>query len=87
MTVEQLAPATAAFIEGLDITEDGQHLDIASGTGEPGLSIARLSSKGRVALTVLASEMLEVAARQDGAQGMTTSRRRCAARMTGTAVR
>lgn len=69
--MEQLAPVTTAFIERLDIAEDGQHLDIASGTGEPGLSIARLSSKGRVVLTDLASEMLEVAARRAAAQGMT----------------
>src|SRR4051794_20331249 len=49
--MDQLAPVGAAIIEGLDIDEDHQHLDIAAGTGEPGLSIARLLPKGRVVLT------------------------------------
>ena len=51
--MDQLGPVGAAMIERLDIAEDQQHLDIASGTGEPGLSIARLSPKGRVVLTDL----------------------------------
>ncbi len=57
----QLAPVGAAIIDGLDI---------ASGTGEPGLSIARLSPRGRVVLTDLAAEMLEVAARRAREQGI-----------------
>ena len=69
--MEQLRPVGAAMIEGLEIAEDQQHLDIASGTGEPGLSIARLSPKGRVVLTDLAPEMLAVAARRADAQGIT----------------
>jgi len=60
--MEQLGPVGAAMIERLDIAEDRQHLDIAAGTGEPGLSIARLSPKGRVVLTDLVAEMLDVAA-------------------------
>jgi SAM-dependent methyltransferase len=56
------------MIESLDIAEDQQHLDIAAGTGEPGLSIAKLAPKGRVVLTDLAAEMLEVAARRAGTQ-------------------
>ena len=69
--MEQLRPVGAAMIERLEIAEDQQHLDIASGTGEPGLSIARLSPKGRVVLTDLAPEMLAVAARRADAQGIT----------------
>ena len=46
--MEQLGPVGAAMIERLDIAEDQQHLDIASGTGEPGLSIARLAPKGPI---------------------------------------
>src|SRR3954452_2045844 len=69
--MEQLGPVGAAMIERLDIAADQQHLDIASGTGEPGLSIARLSPKGRVVLTDLAPEMLDVAARRADAQGIT----------------
>ena len=62
--MDQLGPVGAAMIERLDIADDQQHLDIASGTGEPGLSIARRSPKGRVVLTDLAAEMLDVAARR-----------------------
>ena len=68
--MDQLGPVGAAMIERLDIAEDHQHLDIASGTGEPGLSIARVAPKGRVVLTDLVSEMLEIAARRAGAQGI-----------------
>jgi len=66
----QMAPVGAAIIERLDIAEDQQHLDIAAGTGEPGLSIARLAPQGRVVLTDLAPEMLAVAARRAGAEGI-----------------
>ncbi len=69
--IDQLRPVGAAIIESLAIAEDHQHLDIAAGTGEPGLSIARLSPKGRVVLTDLVPEMLEVAARRADAQGIT----------------
>jgi SAM-dependent methyltransferase len=68
--MEQLGPVGAAMIERLDIGEDHQHLDIASGTGEPGLSVARLSPKGRVVLTDLVAEMLDIAARRARAHGL-----------------
>lgn len=68
--MDQLGPIGAAMIEHLNVAEDQQHLDIASGTGEPGLSIARLSPKGRVVLTDLVPEMLEIAARRARAQGI-----------------
>ena len=68
--MDQLGPVGAAMIERLDIAEDHQHLDIAAGTGEPGLSIARLSPKGRVVLTDLVAEMLDIAARRARAQGV-----------------
>ena len=67
--MDQLGPVGAAMIERLEIAEGQQHLDIASGTGEPGLSIARLAPQGRVVLTDLAPEMLAVAARRAQAQG------------------
>src|SRR3954462_14746902 len=69
LIMDQLGPVGTAMIERLDIAEDQQHLDIASGTGEPGLSIARRAPKGRVVLTALAAEMLDVAARRARAQG------------------
>jgi SAM-dependent methyltransferase len=66
--MDQLGPVGDAIIESLEIADDQQHLDIASGTGEPGLSIARLSPNGRVVLTDLAAEMLDIAARRALAQ-------------------
>jgi SAM-dependent methyltransferase len=69
--MDQLGPVGLAMIERLEIADDQQHLDVAAGTGEPGLSIARLAPKGRVVLTDLAPEMLDVAARRAGALGVT----------------
>ncbi|HLM17981.1 MAG TPA: methyltransferase domain-containing protein [Acidimicrobiia bacterium] len=69
--MEQLVPVSAAMIERLHIADHQHHLDIASGTGEPGLSIARMSPTGRVVLTDLAPEMLDVAARRARAHGVT----------------
>jgi ubiquinone/menaquinone biosynthesis C-methylase UbiE len=67
----QLAPVGAAIVDALDVGVDQQHLDIASGTGEPGLTVARRAPQGRVVLTDLSPEMLEVAARRAAAQGIT----------------
>jgi SAM-dependent methyltransferase len=69
--MDQLAPVSAAMIERLEVAEDRHYLDIASGTGEPGLSVARLAPRGRVVLTDLVAEMLEVAERRARAQGIT----------------
>jgi ubiquinone/menaquinone biosynthesis C-methylase UbiE len=68
--MDQLGPVGDAMVERLDIAEDQQHLDIAAGTGEPGLTIARRAPKGRVVLTDLSAEMLDVAARRAEAQGI-----------------
>ncbi|HEV2890485.1 MAG TPA: class I SAM-dependent methyltransferase [Frankiaceae bacterium] len=68
--MDQLAPVTAAIVERLGIVEDQRHLDVAAGTGEPGLTVARLAPKGRVVLTDLAPEMLDVAERRARAQGV-----------------
>jgi SAM-dependent methyltransferase len=68
--MDQLRPVGDAMIGRLDVARDQQHLDIASGTGEPGLSVARLALQGRVVLTDLAPEMLDVAARRAQAEGL-----------------
>jgi SAM-dependent methyltransferase len=70
LIMDQLRPVSAAMIERLDIDGDQQHLDVAAGTGEPGLTIARLSPRGRVVLTDLAPEMLDVAERRARVQGV-----------------
>jgi SAM-dependent methyltransferase len=66
-----MAPVSAAMIERLDIADGREHLDVASGTGEPGLSIAARSPHGRVVLTDLSADMLDVATRRAAAQGVT----------------
>ena len=68
--MDQLGPVGTAMIERLDIADDQQHLDIASGTGEPGLTVARLAPRGHVVLTDLAAEMLDIATRRANAQGI-----------------
>jgi SAM-dependent methyltransferase len=68
--MDQLRPVGAAIIEGLGIADDQRHLDIAAGTGEPGLSIAKLAPHGSVVLTDLVPQMLDVAAQRAEAQGL-----------------
>ena len=70
LIMAQLAPVTAAMIDRLDISTDQWHLDAASGTGEPGLTVARLAPMGHVVLTDLSPEMLDVATRRAHAQGV-----------------
>src|SRR5215469_5066582 len=69
--MDQLSPVSTEMIQGLDFRADHEVLDIAAGTGEPGLSIAKLFPAGRVVLTDLAAEMLEIATRRATAQGIT----------------
>ena len=69
--MDQLGPIGTAMIERLEIADDQQHLDIAAGTGEPGLSVARLAPRGHVVLTDLSAEMLAIATRRAEAQGIT----------------
>ncbi len=69
--MDQLSPVGSAIIESLNLKYDQRHLDIATGTGEPGLTIARLASKGTVVLTDLVGEMLGIAQRRADVQGIT----------------
>jgi SAM-dependent methyltransferase len=70
LIMDQLAPVGASIIDALGVASDGRHLDIASGTGEPGVSIAKLMPRGRVMLTDLSPEMLAIAARRAVGQGV-----------------
>jgi SAM-dependent methyltransferase len=67
---DQLGPVGAEMIAALGVADGGRHLDVASGTGEPGLTIARLVPSARIVLTDLSAEMLDVAARRAHAQGI-----------------
>jgi 2-polyprenyl-3-methyl-5-hydroxy-6-metoxy-1,4-benzoquinol methylase len=82
--MDQLGPVGTAMIERLGIADDQQHLDIAAGTGGPGLTVAKLAPRGHVVLTDLAAEMLDIATRRANAQGITWAsgaRKRLASRM------
>jgi SAM-dependent methyltransferase len=68
--MDQLGPVGDAIVERLGIAPDQRHLDIAAGTGEPGLTIARRAPRGHVVLTDLSSEMLDIATRRAHAQGI-----------------
>lgn len=68
--MDQLRPVGTAMVDRLHIAEDQRHLDVASGTGEPGLTIARLAPRGHVVLTDIAPEMLDIAARRANEQGL-----------------
>jgi ubiquinone/menaquinone biosynthesis C-methylase UbiE len=57
-----LAPFGAAMIRQAGLREDSQVLDVAAGTGEPGLTVAPLVPRGRVTVTDLSERMLAVAA-------------------------
>ena len=66
-----LRPMGTKIIEGLRIQPTDQVLDIATGTGEPGLSIARLASHGAVTGLDLSEGMLAVARENAAHQGLT----------------
>lgn len=65
-----LAPHGDAIIEHLAPAGDAVVLDIAAGTGEPGLSMAPMLSSGKVVLTDLADGMLQVARDKAAASGL-----------------
>jgi len=56
-----LKPMGDAIIESLNIHTTDHVLDIAAGTGEPGLSIAAIASKGKVTGIDVAEDMLAIA--------------------------
>jgi len=60
-----------AMIDALEISDDQRHLDVAAGTGEPGLSIAARAPKGHVTVTDIAPEMLAAAKRRAAKHGLT----------------
>jgi len=60
-TMNFLTPMGEAIIKALDIKSNDVVLDIASGTGEPALSIAAIAKNGQVYATDLSEEMLSIA--------------------------
>jgi ubiquinone/menaquinone biosynthesis C-methylase UbiE len=60
-TMDFLRPMGDAMIEELQLRDSDQVLDVAAGTGEPGLTIARRVPHGKVVSTDLAEGMLAIA--------------------------
>src|SRR5688572_20289665 len=56
-----LRPVSDEMIRMLEVNEDATVLDVATGTGEPGLTIASKLVRGNVIGTDLSEEMLKVA--------------------------
>ncbi len=56
-----LKPMGDEIIQQLNPENDDVVLDIASGTGEPGLTIANLVKNGKVVITDLAEDMVDIA--------------------------
>lgn len=61
LTMDFLKPMGDEIIKLISPKEGETILDIASGTGEPGLTIATLVGKGHVVITDLAEDMLRIA--------------------------
>lgn len=70
LVMDMLQPACATMVERVNPAEDASHLDVATGTGEPGLTIAARASKGRVVLSDLSLGMLKGARRTVAERGL-----------------
>ena len=68
--MEFLRPMGEAIIQHLDLQNNDLVLDIASGTGEPGLTIAKLVPNGKVTAIDLSEDMLVIAAENAEAKGL-----------------
>lgn len=66
MTMDFLKPMGLEIIASIEPSGNNKILDIASGTGEPGLTIASMLDGGTVTMTDLSPDMLEIA--KDNAQ-------------------
>lgn len=74
LTMDFLAPVGDAIVRSL--APSGSHvvLDVAAGTGEPGLTIAGMLDDGHVVITDLSEEMLAIAAANAAQRGITNIR-------------
>lgn len=70
LVIAFLGPQGQAIIDHLQPQGNERVLDIAAGTGEPGLRIAQLIPQGRVVITDLAEDMLQVAVEKAARLGL-----------------
>lgn len=71
LMMDFLMPTGDTIIGQLNAKASDHVLDIASGTGEPGLTIATIVRNGKVVLTDLADDMLVIARENAVARGIT----------------
>lgn len=71
LVIQFLAPQGAAIIDHLSPNGRQRVLDIAAGTGEPGIRIAKRIPGGTVVITDLAEGMLQVAVEKAAREGLT----------------
>ena len=69
-TMTWLRPMGEEIIRALDLQDGDMVLDVAAGTGEPGLTMAGLVGSGKVVITDLAEGMLDVARDKAEARGI-----------------
>ncbi len=70
LVLQWLSPVGAELIRSAQLHDTSHVLDVAAGTGEPGLSAASRVSKGKVTVTDLSDRMLEVAAENAARRGI-----------------
>jgi ubiquinone/menaquinone biosynthesis C-methylase UbiE len=70
LVLNWLAPVGQELIRSAALRDNANVLDVAAGTGEPGLAAAPLVPKGMVTVTDLSERMLEVAAENAARRGI-----------------
>lgn len=70
LTMDWLKPMGDEIIRLIHPKNDDQVLDVAAGTGEPGLTIAALIPDGKVIITDLAEDMLDIARENASLRGI-----------------
>lgn len=70
-TMDFLLPMGKSIISAISPSGNNLILDIAAGTGEPGLTIASMLSGGKVILTDIAEDMLAIAKENANRRGIT----------------
>jgi ubiquinone/menaquinone biosynthesis C-methylase UbiE len=70
LVMDALKPAGDEIINQLQLKGHEIVLDVASGTGEPGLTIASIVKNGKVIATDIAEGMLEIAREHAGIKGL-----------------
>lgn len=71
LTMDFLKPMGDEIIRSLNPKKNDVVLDVAAGTGEPGLTIASMLSGGRVFITDLSEDMLAIARENAARRGIT----------------